>query len=135
MPRNGKLPSPITGPATQDVQDDRWGENDEDREKNPLPLPCFIALRYTVCSLLRSTSPLKKRHHGTAAVSDGHRVTALCKTIRAEECRNPVGRRTRVRPTHHKGWVLRLSFMGGIEDAVDEVKKLLLILAFCQSPT
>jgi hypothetical protein len=60
MPRNGKLPSPITGLATQDVQDDRWGENDEDREKNPLPLPCFIALRLTVCSLLRSTSPLKK---------------------------------------------------------------------------
>jgi hypothetical protein len=30
---------------------------------------------------------------------------------------------------------LRLSFMGGIEDAVDEVENLLLILAFCQSPT
>lgn len=89
------------------------GNNDEDHEKNPLPIPCFIALRRTVCPLLRSTSPLKKRPRETAAVSDGYGVAALCETIRAEESRNHVGKRTRVRPTHYMGRVLRPSFMVG----------------------
>jgi hypothetical protein len=134
MPPNRKKASPITGLAAQDVRDVVAATRRVTR-RTRFPIPCFIALRLTVCSMLRSTSPLKKRPHGTAALSDGYGVAAPCETIRAEERRNQVGRRTRVRPRHHMGWVLRLSFIGGIEDAVDEVENLLLILAFCQSPT
>lgn len=97
------------------------------------PIPSFIVLRLTLCSLLRSTSPLKNPL-GTAAVIDGYGLAALCATIRAEESRNQVGRRMRVRRTHCMGWVLRPSLMGGTKDADNEVGNLLLILTSCQSP-